>query len=324
MAHPSTYTMKKNEILKLERRNKRYLKECELKMVSTMCKSTDEDEQQGVKINKDGYQTLFKAKVSEKIDTEGNFENDKLDMEFKECMDIKECMDTKECKDMEKVDYQENMVECFRLEVENEFQINDAYDENNKRNPEQKSNVNKTVYIANELCEDKYQGSYETQIYSTQPEKNKSAFNKPSLNVCFLSKKVQDFQNDRPSVIQTIHGASLPNPVDPHIYETKKSALRSTEAAIILRTAHETGISKFRLCKNKVPAYPTADSIFLVYSDSFEYLQDYKADGYRYSRSSGGHSVSVPSVHPNFRKRVNQRMIEGKMVDSKSYIFRYE
>ena len=90
MAHPSTYTKKKNEILKLERRNKRYLKEYELKMVSTMCKSTDEDEQQGVKINKDGYQTHFKAKVSEKIDTEGNFENDKLDMEFKECM---ECMD---------------------------------------------------------------------------------------------------------------------------------------------------------------------------------------------------------------------------------------
>ena len=69
----------KNEILKLERRNKRYLKECELKMVSTMCKSTDEDEQQGVKINKDGYQTHFKAQVSEKIYTEGNFENDKLD-----------------------------------------------------------------------------------------------------------------------------------------------------------------------------------------------------------------------------------------------------
>ncbi|KAK2702974.1 hypothetical protein QYM36_018452 [Artemia franciscana] len=209
----------------------------------------------------------LKQRLLEKIDIEGNFKNDKLGMKFKECMEIKEC------KDMEKVDLQESMLEYFELEEENEFQVNDIYNENDdKMTPQQ----------------------------------------------------VQNFQKDRPSVIQETSGASLCNPVDLHVYETKKSALKSTEATIILKTAHETAISRFKLCKNTVSSYPAAGSIFLVYSDSIERIQDYKADGYRYSSTSGRHSVTVPSVHPNFRKRVNQRLIEGKTVDLKRYIFRYE
>ena len=139
-----------------------------------------------------------------------------------------------------------------------------------------------------------------------------------------LSKKLQNVQKERPSSIQETRGTSLCNPVDLHVYETKKSALKSTEAAIILKTAHETAISRFKLCKNNIPSYPAAGSIFLVNSDNIERIQDYKADGYCYSSTSGGHSVTVPSVHPNFRKKVNQRLIEGKTVDLKRYIFRYE
>ncbi|KAK2712615.1 hypothetical protein QYM36_011338 [Artemia franciscana] len=255
------------EKIKVQRSNQKYPREYEYERVSTICKSTEECGQQGDENNDDGFQTHFEAKMLEKIDIEGNFENDKLGMKFKECMEIKEC------KDMEKVDLQESMLEYFDLEEENEFQVNDIYNENDdKMTPQQ----------------------------------------------------VQNFQKDRPSVIQETHGASLCNPVDLHVYETKKSALKSTEAAIILKTAHETAISRFKLCKNTVSSYPAAGSIFLVYSDSIERIQDYKADGYRYSSTSGGHSVTVPSVHPNFRKRVNQRLIEGKTVDLKRYIFRYE
>ena len=58
-----------------------------------------------------------------------------------------------------------------------------------------------------------------------------------------LSKKVQNFQKDRPSITQETRGTSLCNPVDLHVYETKKSALKSTEAAIILKIAPETAIS---------------------------------------------------------------------------------
>ncbi|KAK2702076.1 hypothetical protein QYM36_019311 [Artemia franciscana] len=266
-------------------------------MVSTLCKSTEEGGQQGDEINEDGFQSHFEAKVLEKIDIEGNFENDKLGMKFQECMEIKEC------KDMEKVDLQESMLEYFELEEE-EFEVNDVYNENDdKMTPQQRSNVNKTVYTANEVCKDKDLDSYEAHIYSTQSEKNKSALNKSFLNISFLPKKEEDFQKDRPSVIEETRGASLCNPVDLHVYETKKSALKSTEAAIILKTAHETAMSRFKLCKNTVSSYPAAGSIFLlVYSDSIERIQDYKADGYRYSRTSGVHSVTVPSVHPNFRK----------------------
>ena len=255
------------EKIKVQRSNQEYSREYEYERLSTIGKSTEEGGQQGDEINDDGFQTHFEAKVLEKNDIEGNFENDMLGMKFKECMEIKEC------KDMEKVDLQESMLEYFELEEENEFQVNDIYNENDdKMTPQQ----------------------------------------------------VQNFQKDRPSVIQETRGASLCNPVDLHVYETKKSALQSTEAAIILKTAHETGISWFKLCKNTVSSYPAAGSIFLVYSDSIERIQDYKADGYRYSSTSGGHSVTVPSVHPNFRKRVNQRLVEGKTVDLKRYIFRYE
>ena len=251
------------EKIKVQRSNQEYSREYEYEMVSTICESTEEGGQQGDEINEDGFQTHFEAKVLEKFDIEGNFENDKLCMKFKECMEIKEC------KDMEKVDLQESMLEYFELEEENEFQVNDIYNENDdKMTPQQ----------------------------------------------------VQNFQKDRPSVIQETRGASLCNPVDLNVYETKKSALSSTEAAIILKTAHETGISWFKLCKNTVSSYPAAGSIFLVYSDSIERIQDYKADGYRYSSTSGGHSVTVPSVHPNFRKRVNQRLIDRKTVDMKIYI----
>ena len=186
-------------------------------MVSTICKSTEEGGQQGYEINEDGFQTHFEAKVLEKIDIKGNFENDKLGMKFKECVEIKEC------KDMEKVDPQESMLEHFELEEENQFQVNEVYNENDdKITPQHRSNVNKTVYTANELCKDKDQDSYETQIYSTQSEKNKSTLNNSFLNVPFLSKKEEDFQKDRPSVIQVNNGASLCNPVDPHLNETKK------------------------------------------------------------------------------------------------------
>ena len=58
-----------------------------------------------------------------------------------------------------------------------------------------------------------------------------------------LSKKVQNFQKDQPSITQETRGTSLCNPVDLHVYETKKWALKSTEAAIILKTAPETAIS---------------------------------------------------------------------------------
>ena len=287
-------------------------------MVSAICKSTEEGGQQGDEINEDGRNL-------------GGY-------------------------------LQESMLEYFELEEENEFQVNDIYNENDdKMTPQQRSNVNKTVYTANELCKDKDLDSYEAQIYSTQCEKNKSTLNKSFLNISFLSKKEEDFQKDRPSVIQVNHGASLRNPVDSHlnetekysslskkvqnfqndqpsviqetcgaslcnsvdlhVYETKKSTLKSTEAAIILKTDHETAISRFKLCKYTVSSYSAAGSIFLVDSDSIERIQDYKADGYRYSSTSRGHSVTVPSVHP---KRVNQRLIEGKTVNLKRYIFRYE
>ena len=80
-----------------------------------------------------------------------------------------------------------------------------------------------------------------------------------------LSKKVKNFQKERSSVIQEIRGASLCNPVDLHVYETKKPALKSAEAAIILKTAHETSISRFKLCKNTISSYPAAGSIFFLY-----------------------------------------------------------
>ncbi|XP_065559617.1 uncharacterized protein LOC136026837 [Artemia franciscana] len=205
------------EKIKVQRSNQEYSREYEYEMVSTICKSTEEGGQQGDEINEDGFQTHFEAKVLEKIDIEGNFENDKLGMKFKECMEIKEC------KDMEKVDLQESMLEYFELEEENEFQVNDVYYENDdKMTPQQRSNVNKTVYTANELCKDNDLDSYEAQIYNTQSEKNKSALNKSFLNASFLSKKEEDFQKDRPSVIQVNHGASLRNPVDPYLNETKK------------------------------------------------------------------------------------------------------
>ncbi|KAK2714882.1 hypothetical protein QYM36_009173, partial [Artemia franciscana] len=77
--------------------------------------------QQGDEIKEDGLQTHFEAKVLAKIDIEGNFENDKQGMKFKECMTIKEC------EDMEKIDLQESMLEYFELEEENEFQGSIAY-----------------------------------------------------------------------------------------------------------------------------------------------------------------------------------------------------
>ncbi|KAK2714477.1 hypothetical protein QYM36_008884 [Artemia franciscana] len=108
---------------------------------------------QGDEINEDGFQTHFEAKVLEKIDIEGNFENDKLGMKFKECMKIKER------KDMEKIDFQESMLEYFELEEENEFQVNNVYNENDdKMTPQQRSSVNETVYTANELYTGKRPG----------------------------------------------------------------------------------------------------------------------------------------------------------------------
>ena len=77
------------------------------KWLSTICESTEEGGQQGDEINEDGFQTHFEAKVLEKINIEGNFENDKLGMKFKECMEIKEC------KDMEKVDTPREYAEIF-------------------------------------------------------------------------------------------------------------------------------------------------------------------------------------------------------------------
>ncbi|KAK2709227.1 hypothetical protein QYM36_013029 [Artemia franciscana] len=128
-------------------------------------------------------------------------------------MKFKECMEIKECKDIEK-------------EKENEFQVNDIYNEiDDKMTPQQ----------------------------------------------------VQNFQKDRPSVIQETRGASLCNPMDLHVYETKKSALTSTEAAIILKTAHETAISRFKLCKNTVSSYPAADDEYYTHvSRGYKGLGDYR------------------------------------------------
>ena len=108
------------EKIKVQRSNQEYSREYEYERLSTICKSTEEGGQQGNEINDDGFQTHFEAKVLEKIDIEGNFENDKLGMKFKECMEIKEC------KDMEKVDLQESMLEYFELEEGNEFQVNNV------------------------------------------------------------------------------------------------------------------------------------------------------------------------------------------------------
>ena len=108
------------EKIKVQRSNQEYSREYEYEMVSTICESTEEGGQQGDEINEDGFQTHFEAKVLEKMNIEGNFENDKLGMKFKECMEIKEC------KDMEKVDLQESMLEYFELEEGNEFQVNDV------------------------------------------------------------------------------------------------------------------------------------------------------------------------------------------------------
>ncbi|KAK2723870.1 hypothetical protein QYM36_002280 [Artemia franciscana] len=204
------------EKIKVQRSNQEYSREYEYEMVSTICESTEEGGQQGDEINEDGFQTHFEAKVLEKINIEGNFENDKLGMKFKECMEIKEC------KDMEKVDTQESMLKYFKLEEENEFQVNHGTSLRNPVDP----HLN------------------ETKKYSS------------------LSKKVQNFQKDRPSIIQETRGTSLCNPVDLNVYETKKSALKSTEAAIILKTAPETAISRFKLCKNTISSYPAAALTF--------------------------------------------------------------
>ncbi|KAK2713824.1 hypothetical protein QYM36_009642 [Artemia franciscana] len=185
------------EKIKVQRSNQEYSRKYEYEMVSTICESTEEGGQQGDEINEDGFQTHFEAKVLEKMNIEGNFENDKLGMKFKECMEIKEC------KDMEKVDLQESMLEYFELEEGNEFQVNHGTSLRNPVDP----HLN------------------ETKKYSS------------------LSKKVQNFQKDQPSITQETRGTSLCNPVDLHVYETKKSALKSTEAAIILKTAPETAIS---------------------------------------------------------------------------------
>ncbi|KAK2714346.1 hypothetical protein QYM36_008795 [Artemia franciscana] len=55
-------------------------------------------------------------------------------------MMFKECMKIKECKDMEKIDLQESMLEYFELEEENQFQVNDVYNENDdKMTPQQRT-----------------------------------------------------------------------------------------------------------------------------------------------------------------------------------------
>ncbi|KAK2723368.1 hypothetical protein QYM36_001884 [Artemia franciscana] len=215
------------EKIKVQRSNQEYSREYEYEMVSTICESTEEGGQQGDEINEDGFQTHFEAKVLEKINIEGNFENDKLGMKFKECMEIKEC------KDMEKVDLQESMLEYFELEEENEFQVNHCTSLRNPVDP----HLN------------------ETKKYSS------------------LSKKVQNFQKDRPSIIQETRGTSLCNPVDLNVYETKKSALKSTEAAIILKTAHETAISRFKLCKNTISSYPAAGEAAVTCVSDFAILE---------------------------------------------------
>ncbi|KAK2723873.1 hypothetical protein QYM36_002283 [Artemia franciscana] len=88
-----------------------------------------------------------------------------------------------------------------------------------------------------------------------------------------LSKKLQNVQKERPSSIQETRGTSLCNPVDLHVYETKKSALKSTEAAIILKTAHETAISRFKLCKNNIPSYPAAGEAAVTCVSEFAILE---------------------------------------------------
>ncbi|KAK2713744.1 hypothetical protein QYM36_009581 [Artemia franciscana] len=196
------------EKIKVQRSNQEYSREYEYEMVSTICESTEEGGQQGDELNEDGFQTHFEAKVLEKMNIEGNFENDKPGMKFKECMEIKEC------KDMEKIDLQESMLEYFELEEGNE-------EEDFQKDRPSVIQVNHGTSLRNPV--DPHLN--ETKKYSS------------------LSKKVQNFQKDRPSITQETRGTSLCNPVDLHVYETKKSALKSTEAAIILKIAPETAIS---------------------------------------------------------------------------------
>ncbi|XP_065583826.1 nucleomorphin-like [Artemia franciscana] len=126
-----------------------------------------------------------------------------------------------------------------------------------------------------------------------------------------LSKKVKNFQKDRSSVIQEIRGASLCNPVDLHVYETKKPALKSAEAAIILKTAHETSISRFKLCKNTISSYPAADSSscgpFVV-----KHAQDY-ANGISYLGSAL--SFDLPSTSKYKRSKGRSTVSNQKVID---------
>ena len=54
------------EMPKVQRSNNKRCRDYEHEIVSVIFKSTEEDEQRRIKINKNGYQTPFKAKVSEK------------------------------------------------------------------------------------------------------------------------------------------------------------------------------------------------------------------------------------------------------------------
>ncbi|KAK2708688.1 hypothetical protein QYM36_014329, partial [Artemia franciscana] len=92
-----------------------------------------------------------------------------------------------------------------------------------------------------------------------------------------------------------IRGASLCNPVDLHVYETKKPALKSNEAVIILKTAHETSISRFKLCKNTISSYPAAAS--------------------KYKRSKGRSKVSnqkVIDLYNDDTEMANMKTVELK------------